>query len=37
MNHVTHPLSSADIGIFSQEIAAISRIIDIDCILTHNF
>ena len=27
MNHVTHPLSSADISIFS----------DIDCILIHNF
>ena len=38
-NHVTHPLSSADISIFSPEIAsfAISRNKDIDCISVRNF
>ena len=39
MNHVTHPLSSADISIFHRKSAnfAISRNADIDCILIHNF
>ena len=39
LNHVTHPLSSADISIFSPEIAnfAISRNTDTDFILVHYF
>ena len=39
MNHVTHSLISADIGIFSSKISnfAISRNTDIDCVLIHNF
>ena len=39
MNHVTFPLSSAEISIFHRKLAnfAISRNTDIDCILTHNF
>ena len=39
MNHVTHPLSSADISIFQRKSAnfAISRNTDIDCILIHDF
>ena len=39
MNHVTHPMSSADINIFHRKSAnfAISRNTEIDCILIHNF
>ena len=39
LNHVTHPLSSADIRIFHRKSAnfAVSRNTDIDCILIHNF
>ena len=39
MNHVTHPLSSADISIFQQKSAnfATSRNADIDYTLIHNF
>ena len=39
MNHVAHPLSSADISIFHRKSAnfAISRNTDIECILIHNF
>ena len=39
INHVTHPLSSADISIFlpDSENYAISRNTDRDCILMHNF
>ena len=39
MNHVTYPLSFADISIFHRKSAdfAISRNTDIDCILIHNF
>ena len=39
MNYVTHPLSSAYISIFPQEISkfALSRNTDIDCMLIHNF
>ena len=39
MNHVTHPLISADINIFHQRSAAfvVSRNTDINCILIHNF
>ena len=39
INLVPQPLLSADIGIYSPEIAnfAISRTTDIDCILIHNF
>ena len=38
-NHVTHPLSYADISIFYRKSAnfAISRNTDMDCILIHNF
>ena len=38
MNHMIHPLRSADIIIFSPEIKnfVISRNTDIDCILIHN-
>ena len=39
MDHVTHPLNSADISIFHRKSAnfVISRNTDIDCILLHNF
>ena len=39
MNHSTHPISSADISIFSVEISkfAILTNTDIDCIVLHNF
>ena len=39
MNHVTHPLSSVDISIFSPGISkfCVSRNADIDSILMHNF
>ena len=39
MNHVTHPMSSADISIFHQKSVnfAISRNTDIECILIYNF
>ena len=39
MNHVTPPLSFADISIFHWKSAnfAISRNTDIDCIFIHNF
>ena len=39
INHVTHPLSSADISIFHRKSAnfVISRNTDIGCILIHNF
>ena len=39
INHVTHPLSSADISIFHRKSAifVISGYIGIDCILMHNF
>ena len=39
MNHVTHPLSFADISIFSPGIGKFCYInkCDIDCILIHNF
>ena len=39
LNHVTHPLCSAEISVFSPEISkfAISRNTNIDCILIHNF
>ena len=39
MNHVTHPLSSADISIFHWKSVyfAVSRNTDIDSILMHNF
>ena len=38
MNHVTHPLRSADIIIFHRKLAnfAISENTDTDCILVHN-
>ena len=37
MNHVTHPLSSADIAFFHRKSTnlAMSRNTDIDCILMH--
>ena len=39
MNHVTHPLHSADISIFHRKLAnfAISKTTDIAYILVHNF
>ena len=39
LNHVTQPLSSANISIFSWKSAnfALSRNTDTDCILVHNF
>ena len=39
MNHVTHPLTSADISIFYRKSAnfVTSRNTDIDFILVHNF
>ena len=39
INHVRHPLSSADISIFNQKSAnfVISRNTDTDCISMHNF
>ena len=39
MNHVTYPLSSADISIFHQKSAnfPISRNTEIDCVLIHYF
>ena len=39
MNHLTQPLSSADISIFKRKSVnfAISRNTDIDCILIYNF
>ena len=38
MNHVTHPLNSADIIFHRKSVNfAISRNTDIDCILIHNF
>ena len=39
INHVTHPLSFADISVFSQKSTTliISRITNIDCILKHNW
>ena len=39
MNHVTHPLSSADISIFLTEISkfTVSRNTDTDSIYIHNF
>ena len=39
MNHVTHPLSSAEISIFYRKSAnfAVSKNTDIDCNLIHNF
>ena len=39
MNHETHPLRSADISIFHQNLAnlAIPENTNIDCILIHNF
>ena len=39
MNHVTYPLSCADISIFSWKSAnfVLSRNTDTDCILIHNF
>ena len=39
VNHVTHRLSSADIRMLYRKLAnfAMSRTLDIDCILVHNF
>ena len=36
MNHVTHPLCSADISIFLMEISKLSAYTDVDRILIHN-